>query len=79
MYQKLLSREGRAHMWNKWFKGIAPLLMLPLVLTGCLFGPEKESAPIDPPPKEMEKSEKDSGISEEKPTTRKQDELELYS
>lgn len=65
-------------MWNKWFKGIAPLLILLLALTGCLFGPEKESAPIDPPPKQMEKKEKDQGDSGQESTARKQDELELY-
>lgn len=65
-------------MCNKWFKGIAPLLILPLALTGCLFGPENESPPIDPPPKEMKQKEKDSGASEEKSAARKQDELELY-
>lgn len=65
-------------MWNKWFKGLAPLLILSLALSGCLFGPENESPPIDPPPKEMEQKDKDTGASEEKAVSRKQDELELY-
>ncbi|PTX59350.1 germination protein M [Melghirimyces profundicolus] len=65
-------------MRSKWFKGIGPLLILPLVLTGCLFGPEKESAPIDPPPKEMENKQKDPKPSDDESATGKKDELELY-
>ncbi len=62
---------------NKWFRGIAPLLTLPLVATGCLFGPEKESAPIDPPPKNSQQQEEKQESSDDEKSA-KQNQLELY-
>ncbi|MBA4541432.1 MULTISPECIES: GerMN domain-containing protein [Thermoactinomyces] len=38
-------------MLNKMFRASVVLLLLPLAVTGCTFGPEKHtSRPIDPPP-----------------------------
>ncbi|SMO36586.1 GerMN domain-containing protein [Melghirimyces algeriensis] len=67
-------------MCYRLWKGIVPLLLFPIILTGCLFGPEKkESAPIDPPPKNMEKEEEDSSDSSKDDSAAKhKDELELY-
>src|SRR5690606_32360609 len=45
--------------------------------TGCLFGPEKESAPIDPPPKNSQQQEEKQESSDDEKSA-KQNQLELY-
>ncbi|GGE18179.1 spore germination protein GerM [Marinithermofilum abyssi] len=60
------------------FRAALVLLLFPLVLTGCLFGPEeKASAPIDPPPKQEIPEGKIKG-DEHKTEAKKGDDLELY-
>ncbi|MDR6226469.1 GerMN domain-containing protein [Desmospora profundinema] len=56
------------------------LMLVPLVLTGCLFGPEKESAPIDPPPQASGDDEKkeESETKEEESAAKEEEGLELY-
>lgn len=57
------------------------LVLIPLLLTGCLFGPEeKTTTPIDPPPKESN-LKKDSSATENQPSAVVADEksgVELY-
>ncbi|MBA4602645.1 GerMN domain-containing protein [Thermoactinomyces mirandus] len=44
-------------MHNRWFWASACFLLVPLVLSGCVFGPEKNaSKPIDPPPADIEQN-----------------------
>ncbi|WP_091839192.1 GerMN domain-containing protein [Marininema halotolerans] len=80
-------------MGKKWLKGAVALIAFPLLLSGCMFGPDQEGAtPIDPPPKKMDTNEKDksnekskenqsSGKTDKKGSTAKaakKNELELY-
>ncbi|SDW24091.1 germination protein M [Marininema mesophilum] len=73
-------------MRKKWLTGAITLIVFPLLITGCMFGPDQEgSAPIDPPPKKSdlpEKSKPDpSGMTNQKKSTTqaaKKNELELY-
>ncbi|QKG84057.1 spore gernimation protein [Kroppenstedtia pulmonis] len=68
-------------MVNRIVKGMMGVLIFPLLLSGCLFGPEeKESAPIDPPPKQPELKEKESPDlqKDQKDSTASQDNMELY-
>ncbi|MFC4078433.1 GerMN domain-containing protein [Salinithrix halophila] len=68
-------------MRKHWLKGAAILLIFPLLLSGCLFGPEeRDSAPIDPPPKQLDTKEKGNQPEKkgkEEPSAKKGD-LELY-
>jgi germination protein M len=58
------------------------LLLMPLVLTGCLFGPEqKTSAPIDPPPAGVEKKYEQQAVMSKsggKATAENQVRIQLY-
>lgn len=67
-------------MRKSLLRGALVLALVPLVLTACLFGPEKESAPIDPPPQSSgdEEKEKESETKKEEPTAQEEGEMELY-
>ena len=58
------------------------LVLIPLILTGCLFGPEeKATSPIDPPPKESKQKEDSSDLSADQPsavTAKEKSGVELY-
>lgn len=64
------------------FRMIGSLLLFPIMLTGCLYGPEnKASQAIDPPPKEVEKTYDQAVQSkpqEKKEQSVKKSGLELY-
>lgn len=68
-------------MRKSLLRGAMILLLVPFVLTGCLFGPEKESAPIDPPPQSSEEEEEineSETKEEEDPAQGEEAGLELY-
>ncbi|WP_124727051.1 GerMN domain-containing protein [Staphylospora marina] len=56
-------------MGKKRWRAVAVLLLMPLVLTGCLFGPEeKTSRQIDPPPDQAKADAQPVGAMNEKKT-----------